>query len=272
MTRVNLFGSGYTETSINVNQNLNINNYLRVYEVLGVNNIQIYNFGYIEKDLNLTRTINVVEKEQYPIIKINNIDDLDKDTFIINNDLNCYYFDPYQIKARINVFSNTLFILQDPPPTESNTSTITYDGIHNCTHSGPGSTDCTTYCIDYKRNILGELTQNQCNESNFIFGTYTYTHGPIHVKELGLNDNCTVDITQTQTSYCDDLNFQDEIFQCVDNNCILNRSGINSDFCSDPPNYDTPCVLASPGKFGPSSIDGANISSSFDRTNNKFGK
>ena len=110
MTRVNLFGSGYTETSINVNQNLNINNYLRVYEVLGVNNIQIFNFGYIEKDLNLNRSINVVEKEQYPIIKIKNIDDLDKNSFIINNDLNCYYYTTFKSLSSIN---NTLITLDD---------------------------------------------------------------------------------------------------------------------------------------------------------------
>lgn len=110
MTKINLFGSGYTETSINVNQNLNINNYLRVYEVLGVNNIQIYNFGYIEKDLNLNRSINVVEKEQYPIIKINNIDDLDKNSFIINNDLNCYYYTTFKSLSSIN---NTLITLDD---------------------------------------------------------------------------------------------------------------------------------------------------------------
>ena len=110
MTNLNLFGSSYTETAINVNQNLNIDNYLRVYEVLGVNNIQINNFGYIGKDLNLFRSINVTEKNKYPIINISNLNNLDKDTFIVNGDLNCYYYTTFKSLSSVN---NTFITLAD---------------------------------------------------------------------------------------------------------------------------------------------------------------
>ena len=59
MSQLNVYGSGYLLDTLNINQNLNIKNYLRVYEVLGLNNIQIYNFGYIKKDLNLLRFENL---------------------------------------------------------------------------------------------------------------------------------------------------------------------------------------------------------------------
>ena len=41
-------GSGYTETILR-NQNLNINNYLRVFEVLGVNNFRLIISVTLEK-------------------------------------------------------------------------------------------------------------------------------------------------------------------------------------------------------------------------------
>ena len=86
MSKLNLFGSGFTESTLNINQNLNIDNYLRVYEVLGVNIIQIDNFGYIEGDLNLNKDIDISEPESFPILQI---EKNGKDTLIINNELNC---------------------------------------------------------------------------------------------------------------------------------------------------------------------------------------
>ena len=89
MSQLNVYGSGYLLDTLNINQNLNIKNYLRVYEVLGVNNIQIYNFGYIKKDLNLFKDISILNNLKYPIINIKNSNTV---SLIVNNDLNCYYY------------------------------------------------------------------------------------------------------------------------------------------------------------------------------------
>ena len=40
-------------SNLNVSNNININNFLRVYEVLGVKQIKIGNYGYIDKNLSI---------------------------------------------------------------------------------------------------------------------------------------------------------------------------------------------------------------------------
>ena len=51
---------------------------------------------YWPKDLNLFKSIEVTEENKYPIININNLNNLDKDTFVVNNDLNCYYYTTFK--------------------------------------------------------------------------------------------------------------------------------------------------------------------------------
>tara|TARA_B100001564_G_scaffold358239_1_gene376392 strand:+ start:5936 stop:8740 length:2805 start_codon:yes stop_codon:yes gene_type:complete len=88
---VNLIGSGYIYENLNILQNLNIKNFLRVYEVLGVEEIKIKNYGYIDKHLNLYKDIGGISNEDYPIINVSNKTDTE-DTLIVNGNLNCNYF------------------------------------------------------------------------------------------------------------------------------------------------------------------------------------
>ena len=88
---VNVIGSGYIYENLNILQNLNIKNFLRVYEVLGVEEIKIKNYGYISKNLNLYKDIDGISNKDYPIINISNKTDT-KDTLIVNGNLNCNYF------------------------------------------------------------------------------------------------------------------------------------------------------------------------------------
>ena len=183
MTKLNVYGSGYTKTSLNINQNLNIKNYLRVYEVLGVNNIQINNFGYIEKDLNLYKDIDITEKFKYPIIDIQK---KDKNSLIVKNDLNCYYYttfnklssigdiiikldDNYQsnikINSDINVFNKVISdidLLKDEISTKN--STFTQNIIVD---NETVMFDCDVFrinCNNYTTQNLDILNNTNCNK------------------------------------------------------------------------------------------------------------
>ena len=98
MSQLNIFGSGYILDSLNVNQNLNINNYLRVYEVLGVKYIEIKNYGIIEKNLNLFKSTFISDYSLYPILDIKKSNDT---TLNVKNDLNCFFHTHFE-----NVYSN----------------------------------------------------------------------------------------------------------------------------------------------------------------------
>ena len=184
MTNIKVIGSGYTETSINVNQNLNISNYLRVFEVLGVNNIQINNFGYIGKDLNLFKSINVTEKNKYPIININNLNNLDKDTFVVNNDLNCYYYTTFKSLSSIN---NTNITLDDNY--EQNIRINSDINILNKVISDIEINKITINKLNssFTKNIIIDEQTNLFNCEVFHINCNNYTTNNLHVLN---NSNC----------------------------------------------------------------------------------
>lgn len=196
MNKLNVYGSGYTKTSLNINQNLNIKNYLRVYEVLGVNNIQINNFGYIEKDLNLYKDIDITEKFKYPIIDIKS---KDKNSLVVNNDLNCYYYttfnklssigdiiikldDNYQsnikINSDINVFNKVVSDIE-LIKTDINKLNSTYS--HNIiVNNETNLFDCDVFrinCNNYTTHNLDILNNANCN----------------HFYNIKINNNLNID-------------------------------------------------------------------------------
>ncbi len=187
---VNLIGSGYIYQDLNILQNLNIKNFLRVYEVLGVKEIKVGNYAFIKKNLNLYKDIGGISNEDYPIINISNKTDTE-DTLTVNGNLNCNYYatfttidsendinlilaDSYindiDIRSNINV-SNMV---------NSNVEIIKLEGINKTNSSYSENVivnndaniyDCNVFqinCNNLKNENLNVLNNLNCNKFHNI--------------------------------------------------------------------------------------------------------
>ena len=105
MTSINVFGTAYIKNNLSISENINISNFLRVYELTGeLKNIDIKNYGFFKKDLNLYKDIIDLKK---PIIHIKQPNE---DSFTIDNNLNCYYDTTFE---NLNAIKDSTFTLLD---------------------------------------------------------------------------------------------------------------------------------------------------------------
>ena len=165
MTSINVFGTAYIENNINVGENVNVGNYLRVYELLGVlKNIDIHNYGFFKEDLNFYKDIMDIKK---PIIHIKKPDE---DSFTIDNNLNCYYDSTFE---NLNAIKDSTFTLLDSYQGNLNIiNTLNTQRIYNTVNLFNKDINKTT--SSFARNLntthdafMKDCTVFQINSNNF---------------------------------------------------------------------------------------------------------
>lgn len=166
--KLNIFGSGYIKENLNCT-NLTIKNFLRVFEVIGVENIEVRNTTNIAKDLNIIKTIDGIDIYKYPAINI--VNNINSESFKINDILNCNYFTTFNT---LNCENNTDIILRS-----NFVNVIIFNTL----------TSIKNKCIsDYSNTKLEVTESNSTNAKNIII------HKNVNTYDLDVTKNGDTDL------------------------------------------------------------------------------
>jgi len=205
-----------------------------------------------------------------------NIDPNKLNEVSFQDDPKCYYFDPYNIVGRINVYSPTLF--KADPKRNSQKNNYGSKLVTKCvTIPNTGQTICTTQLpcpipCDQEQGPKCLKPQSCNSNEQLLFSTYESSDGGAHkVCQVG-GDECyckSYSVTQNVISWCDLLKFNDDSssvpFRCKDNKCIFNYSKNLKNKCQKSPAYNKQCISV------PTQSGEPNISSSFISENPNYG-
>lgn len=165
MTSINVFGTAYIKNNLSISENINIGNYLRVYELTGVlKNIDIQNYGFFKEDLNLYKDIIDLKKPIFHIKQPN------EDSFTIDNNLNCYYDTTFE---NLNAIKDSTFTLLDSYQGNLNiVNTLNTQRIYNTVNLFNKDINKTTSSFARNLNTTHDSFMNDCrvfqiNSNNF---------------------------------------------------------------------------------------------------------
>ena len=185
--KINCIGDIYLKYNLNVLNNAYITNFLRVYDILGLEEIKIDNFCVIDKNLNLQQSINWTQnKDKYSLLKLSNINNKENN-FIIEKNLNIYYQSEFLnliSKKNTNFYISTTFPQFITFAKNINISQQLTSDINKLNNSTNIYTD-TDIGYFYSKNMI--VHGNSITKNSDVLNTFVYN---INTNNLDVLNNC----------------------------------------------------------------------------------